>query len=175
MKQRRKLHWTPDACAFTVYQFRDWLYKAEVGERCLYHIGQIKIDQGEFPHLINYSRYVMLMSDYGAVRINQARSGMASEFQYYASRLKFDLRSIPESVGTCAVGPDIFIALGCVYELQSSTGRGQISTRHMVKEALACRDSDIDKIYEEMYRCGYIIKEGGKRIVVTDKGMEVLI
>lgn len=162
-----KLHWSPDAVVYKLDQFRDWMFSAARGERCLYHIGQMLVDQEERPDLKLLGDYVVLMSEFGALVITQRRVGEGL-YQYFAARREFNLRSIPRSVSTGDINVRLFLSLRAV-----NSRPADVSARRAIRDTLSCSEIESQKILDAMIAADLV--KPGRPPTVTDAGKEVLI
>lgn len=165
--KRHQLHWNPDAVAYTVDQFRDWMFSAPQGDRCLYHIGQMLIDQIELPHLKLMGDYAALMSEFGALVITQRRvdDGL---YQYFAARREYKLRSLPKQVATGEIPVRLFLALRSVHNRSPD-----VSARRAIRDALSCTESGSQEMLFNLMRAGLI--KDGRPPIITDEGKAALI
>jgi hypothetical protein len=165
--EKHRLHWNPDAVVYTMDQFRDWMFSAPQGDRCLYHIGQMLTDQEDRPHLKFLGDYAALMSEFGAVVITQRRVD-AGMYQYFAARREFKLRSLPKAVATGEIPVRLFLSLRAVNDRSSD-----VSARRAIRDALSCSEDESQEMLEEMMKTGLVKK--GRPPKITDAGKAVLI
>lgn len=164
---KHRLHWNPDAVVYTMDQFKDWMFSAPQGDRCLYHIGQMLTDQEDRPHLKVLGDYAALMSEFGAVVITQRRvdDGL---YQYFAARREFKLRSLPKLVATGEIPVRLFLALRAVHDRSSD-----VSARRAIRDALSCSEADSQNMLDEMMRAELV--KAGRPPKITDAGKAALI
>lgn len=162
-----KLHWAPDAVVYTVDQFRDWMFGAVQGERCLYHVGQMLTDQVDRPHLKLLGDYAVLMSGFDAVVITQRRieDGM---YQYFAARRDFKVRNLPKSVALGDIKVRIFLSLRAVHRRAAG-----VSAIRSIRAELACSIEEAQAIMAEMIRDDLVTDT--KPPVITKAGKAALI
>lgn len=166
-QDRHRLHWNPDAVVYTLDQFRDWMFSAAQGERCLYHIGQMLTDQEERPHLKPLGDYAALMSEFGAVVITQRRVD-AGLYQYFAARRRFNLRTIPKAVAVGEIDVRLFLSLRAVHERSPD-----MSARRAVRDALSCSEAESQEMLDAMIKAKLV--KAGRPPKITDVGKAVLI
>lgn len=166
-QDRHRLHWTPDAVAFNLDQFRDWVFSAPRGDRCLYHIGQLLVDQEERPGLKALGDYAALMSDYGAVVITQKRIE-AGMYQYFAARRDFNILAVPKSLATGAIDVETFISLRSILERPTES-----SARRVIRDVLSCSEAYSQEIMDKLIKQGFV--KAGRPPTVTNKGREAMV
>jgi len=165
--KKHKLHWVPDAVVYTLEHFRDWMFAADTGEKCLYHIGQVLVDQQERPSLKYIADYASLMSDYGAVLLNQKRVH-AGLYQYFASRTSFPVRTIPKSVATGEVEVRMFVSIRAVHKRAAD-----ISAKRAIRDILSCSEQESSDMLDSLIAAELIIKGRPPKITVKGKGVLV--
>ena len=165
--KKHALHWAPDAVVYTLPQLRDWMFGAESGEKCIYHIGQILVDQKDRHSLKGIADYAALMSDYGAILLNQKRveSGL---YQYFASRTSFPVRTIPKAVANLEIEVRMFVSVRAVHKRAAD-----MSARRVIRDILSCSEDESAEILKELFAAGLLIK--GRPPKITDKGKGVLV
>jgi len=155
-----------DAVVFSVDQFRDWLYTAKRDELCLYHSGSIVIDQESMHHLKPLGDYASLMSDLGAVLLNQSRKG-AGLYHYLARRTSMKAVSIPKLVGTGAVEVPFYICLKAI-----KTRDPHKSVKRAIRDILSCSEKESAAMFNKLVSQGYITE--GRPPALTETGVSVL-
>lgn len=148
-------------------QFKDWMFSAPQGDRCLYHIGQMLTDQEGMPHLKVLGDYAALMSEFGAVVITQRRVD-AGLYQYFAARREFKLRSLPRLVATGEIPVRLFLALRAVDDRSSD-----VSARRAIRDALSCSEADSQDMLDQMIRAELV--KAGRPPKITDAGKASLL
>lgn len=161
-----RLHWIPDCVAFDRDQLRDWLFRARAGERCLYHIGQMLIDQEDRPTLRLMGDYAALMAEFGVILLNQKRVA-AGLYQYFASRTSVQVRSVPRAVASGDVEIRLFLSLRAIH-----TRAPDVSARRAVRDALSCSEHASQEVLDSMMAAGLL--SPGRPPTITDAGMMVI-
>lgn len=156
-----------DAVVYSVEQFRDWIYSSSKGELCLYHSGQMLLDQEGRPQLKRLGDYAALMSDFGVIIINQLRKqeGLA---HYLARRTAYRSNSIPKLVGTGLVEVPCFISLRAVESRDAHQ-----SVRRAIRDVLSCGETEAAHMFAQLLKMGYIRE--GRPPEITPSGARVLI
>lgn len=163
MRHSYKLHWSPDAVAYNLDQFRNWIFSSSRGEKCLYHIGQIAIDQENSPPLRNMGDYASLMSDFRVVAISQRRVGDGM-FQYFAARTSHSIRAVPESLATGILSVKTYISLRAVSDRQ-----GMVSTKRAIMDATGTNREEATLILQEMIKMNLIENNNPSQITSAGK------
>ena len=165
--KKHALHWAPDAVVYDLPQLRDWIFGSEVGEKCIYHIGQILVDQKDRKSLRGIADYAALMSDYGAVLLNQKRVE-AGMYQYFASRTNFPVRTIPKAVANLEIEVRMFVSVRAVHQRAAD-----MSARRVIRDILSCSEDESAEILKGLFESGLLTK--GRPPKITDKGKGVLV
>lgn len=165
--KKHKLHWIPDAVVYTLPQLRDWMFTAESSEKCIYHIGQILVDQHDRPSLKGIADYAALMSDYGAILLNQKRVE-AGLYQYFASRTSFPVRTIPKAVANLEIEVRMFISVKAVHKRAAD-----MSARRVIRDILSCSEQESADMLKGLIKAGLFIQ--GRPPKITDKGKGILV
>lgn len=163
---RFRPHWTPDAVVYALPQLRDWLFAAAASERCLYHVGQMLVDQEDRPQLKRLGDYAALMADLGALVLTQRRMGDGL-YQYFAARTGLAARSLPRAVSTCEVDVPLYLAIRAVH-----TRPAAMAARRAICRALSCSEAEAGDIFQRLVSDGLI--EDGRPPVLTDAGRKAL-
>jgi len=161
------LHWQPDYVAYTIDHFRDWLFLADRGDTCLYHIGVMAIDRMTFPHVQRLGDYANLASEYQTIRLSQKRVD-ADLYQYFASRTDAPTRAIPRAVATGEIAVQAFLAIRAIQDLPY-----KMSALRAIRDIMPTRSEQEGKdMLKSLIEAGLVTD--AKKPTVTDKGQGVL-
>ena len=161
-------YWTPDAVVFSVEQFRRWLFLAAQGERCLYHIGQMLIDQEDRPvSLKPIGDYAAIMAEYRAVILTQKRTDEGI-YQYFAVRTDVPTRTMPRAVSVGDVSVEHFIALKSIHNKENG-----LSAHRAIRFALGCSQEKARDVMHELIAAGLL--EDGRAPSLTKAGRKALV
>lgn len=149
---RYRPHWQPDAVVYSLEQFRDWMFTASPGERCIYHTGQMLIDQETRPFLKDLGNYAVLMADFGAVRIAQKRAGDGI-FQYFASRTETGTGTLPRSVTLGEVNVRTYKVLAAIHNRET-----RVSARKAIRDAITSTEDEAVAIFDQLVASGVVNK-----------------
>lgn len=126
------------------------MFAAAPGEKCLYHIGQMLVDQEKRPDLKRLGDYAVLMSDFGAVAIAQRRMGEGVS-QYIAARTDRPTRGIPKNVGLGNVSVDLYRVLNAIHNREK-----RVAVRKSIRNALICSEADASDILDALIVYGIV-------------------
>lgn len=135
---------------YNLGQFRDWMFSAAAGERCLYHSGQMLADQDGRPDLKHLGRYVVLMTDLGAVRIIQKRAD-ENLYQYFASRTDMPARNLPRSVALGDVSVATYKVLSAIHMRER-----RVSVKKAIRDAITITEEEAAEILDRMIAAGIV-------------------
>jgi hypothetical protein len=142
--ERYQLHKKPDAVVYDLDQFRDWMFCAQVADRCLYHVGQMLVDQEKRPDLKYLGDYASFMAELGAVRLVQARKAEGL-YQYFASRTDVAANSLPSNLALGKVSVSLYRILSAIHQRQR-----RVSAAKSIRDAIICSDEEAKHILKEL-------------------------
>lgn len=149
---RHRPHWVPDAVVYELEQFRDWMFAADHGERCLYHIGMMMVDQENRPNLKDLGDYAALMADCGAISITQKRIGEGM-YQYYACRTDKPCRMLPRAVAMGEINVRIYLILRAIH-----TRENRVSAKKAIRDAVTITEAEATKVLQMFVDAGMVNK-----------------
>lgn len=165
--KQHRLTWHPDAVCFAIGQMRDWIFTAARGERCLYHIGQIAVDQLESDSLRLMAEYAGLMGEFGMVALVQRRID-AGMYQYIAARSHCTARTIPQRVAVGIISVTDYRILRAIMDKEAKT-----SNINVVRDILSVSTTEAQDVVASMILRGWL--SDGRTVTITDKGREMLL
>lgn len=161
-----RLQRVPDAVAYRVEHLRRWVFEAGRGSVCLFHVGHIAVDQGEFPHLPGLSQYVSLLVEFELITTFQIRADEGL-YQYHARRSQRRAEYAPKAATLGYIDPMTYRHLKTI-----ATREGVDSVEDAICRNLTCSRDASAKIIDNLHDQGFLTRERCPQI--TEAGWKAL-
>lgn len=167
----------PDAVTYSIDQFRDWIFKARRGELCLFHVGQMAVDQQDRPLLKDLSAFASIMSDYN-IAITTQRRASEGIYQYFATRTDAPANLMPKSLAMGSVTINTFIAIRAISKKQEA-----YSLRRAIRDAMLCSEIEAQAMLDVLVKQKFVSSSTAPKdapnyaakSILTSRGYGVLL
>lgn len=160
---RQPIH---DATVKSAAEIKAWVFKALHGQRCLYHTGQMVVDQEARPGLRGLGECAQLLHGFGVITLVQRRVDLG-QCEYLALRTRRSISAIPRAVAMSEISARQWIAAKSIRDRL-----GNVSARRAIRDRLSCTEKESDMILIDLVLLGVVTSE--RPSILTPYGMGML-